>query len=191
MATTAQLDAPRPSVHEETLYEVVDGQRVETPPMSIYASWLAARLQNYLGPFADKQKLGTVVTEALFILDVAKDLRRRPDVAFVSAERWPLDCPVPVAGDWNVVPDLAVEIVSPHDKFEDTIAKMTEYFAHGVVQVWIISPTARRVFVFDGPTQVGVVSLTGDLHGGNLLPGFRLSMTELFKVKETANGTPE
>src|SRR5207253_8696932 len=76
---------------EEPLYEVVNGERVELPPMSILAALIASWLQESLGPFVRSHGLGLVVTEALFILDAQRNLRRRPDVAFVSAERWPLE----------------------------------------------------------------------------------------------------
>src|SRR5260370_16202408 len=113
MASPATLEpvevAARPA--EEALYEVVNGERVELPAMSIYASWITARLDHRLGPFAETHALGTVVPEALFILDVERDLRRRPDLAFVSSQRWPLDRELPESGDWAVVPDLAVEVV--------------------------------------------------------------------------------
>src|SRR5437867_13072065 len=114
---------PRP---EEPLYEIVNGQKVELPPTSIYAGWVASRLGHRLGPHAETHGLGTVVTEALFILDPVRDIRRRPDVAFVSAETWPLDRLLPESGDWEVIPDLAVELVSPNDLFEDVLARMQE-----------------------------------------------------------------
>ena len=31
-------------VQDEPLYEIVDGQRVDVPPMSVYTTWLASRL---------------------------------------------------------------------------------------------------------------------------------------------------
>src|SRR5438445_9442273 len=104
---------------EEALYEVVNGERMELPPMSAYASWITGRLDQRLGPFAETHALGTVVPEALFILDAERDLRRRPDLAFVSSQRWPLGREIPESGDWAVVPDLAVEVVSPNDLFQD------------------------------------------------------------------------
>src|SRR5439155_27091899 len=139
MASATTLEpvdrATKPAV-EEALYEVVDGQRVELPPMSSYATWIASRLQTRLDSFAELRKLGTVVDEMLFIFDAQRDIRRRPDVAFVSAARWPLDQPVPKTGDWEVVPDLAIEVISPNDTMEAVIAKLTEYFRFGVKQVW-------------------------------------------------------
>ena len=76
---------------EEALYEVVNGQHGDLPPMSAYATWIASRLDHRLGPFVEEHGLGTVVTEMLFILDPRRNLRRRPDVAFVSAKRWPVN----------------------------------------------------------------------------------------------------
>src|SRR5262249_61390019 len=107
---------------DEPLYEIVNGQRVELPPMSAYATWLAARLQNRLGPYAEDKGLGTAVPEMLFVLDAERDLRRRPDVAFVSTARWPLDRALPMTGDWEVAPDLAVDVLTPTPSFKDLLA---------------------------------------------------------------------
>ena len=35
-------------VQDEPLYEIVDGQRVDVPPMSVYTTWLASRLHGRL-----------------------------------------------------------------------------------------------------------------------------------------------
>src|SRR5712692_568598 len=138
MASPSMLEPPaisdRPTA-DEALYEIVNGQRVELPPMGVYASWIASRLQSTMGPFAEADRLGTVVTEALFILDAKRNWRRRPDVAFVSSQSWALERPIPEEGDWEVVPDLAVEVSSPNDLLKDVLAKMNEYFAFGVRQV--------------------------------------------------------
>jgi Uma2 family endonuclease len=110
------------TVQDEPLYEIVNGQRVDLPPMSAYATWLASRLRGRLWPYAEDKGLGTFVTEMLFVLDAEHNLRRRPGVAFVSTARWPLDRALPETGDWDVVPDLAVEVISSNDVFKDVLA---------------------------------------------------------------------
>lgn len=169
------------SVKEEPLYEVVNGEKVELSPMSIYASWIASRLQSRIGPFAESHGLGTVVMEGLFILDPVKNLRRRPDVAFVSAEKWPVDQLLPESGDWEMIPDLAVEVISPDDIFQDVLAKIHEYFRLGVKQVWIVSPLDRDIYVYESPKEVRILTDGDDLDGGALLPGLRLSVGSLFQ----------
>ena len=191
MASPATLEPVEVTARltEEALYEVVNGQRVELPPMSIYASWITARLDHRLGPFAETHALGTVVAEALFILDAERDLRRRPDLAFVSSQRWPLDRELPESGDWTVVPDLAVEVVSPNDLLQDILAKMREYFRLGVSQMWIVLPTERQVYVYTSPNDVRILSSSEELDGGTLLPGLRLPLASLF-TRETPAQTP-
>jgi Uma2 family endonuclease len=166
---------------DEPLYEVVYGQRVELPPMSIYAVRMASRLQTYMGSFAEASALGTVVTEALFILDAERDLRRRPDVAFVAADRWPLDRALPEQGDWEVVPDLIVEVISPTDLLQPVMDKILEYFQVGVRQVWVVVPSVRQVHVYNSPTQVRIFTEDSELDGGTLLPNFRLPVGMLFQ----------
>jgi Uma2 family endonuclease len=191
MASPAVLEPVRVTARptDEALYEVVNGERVELPPMGIYASWITGRLDHRLGPFVESHELGTVVPEALFILDAESNLRRRPDLAFVSAQRWPLDREIPESGDWQVVPDLAVEVVSPNDLIRDILAKMREYFEMGVRQVWIVIPEEKQVYVYTSRTEVRILSSADELDGGTLLPGFRLPVATLFK-KETPAQTP-
>lgn len=172
-----------PSAAEEALYEVVNGKRVELPPMGIYASWITSLLQENMGPFARARRLGTVVTEALFILDPVRNLRRRPDVAFVSAQKWSPDRPMPEEGDWEVVPDLAVEVNSPNDLLDNVLQKIDEYFNFGVRQVWLVVPKKQIVIVFDSLTQARILSGGDELDGGTLLPGFRCPLASLFQPK--------
>lgn len=179
MSTGTLPDAPPAAApgDGEALYEVVNGQRVEVPPMGIISSWIGGLLFLRLGTFVLERRLGRAVAEALFILDPQADLRRRPDVAFVSAERWPLDRPFP-SGDWPIVPDLAVEVTSPRDLHDTVLGKVSEYFQHGVRQVWVVEPAQRLVYVYDSPMKVRVLS-EADVLATDVVPGFSLNINEL------------
>jgi Uma2 family endonuclease len=186
---TGTVEAPEtaaPPRPEEPLYEIVNGERVELPPMSIYASRIAFQLGIRLETHAEAHRQGMAVTEAMFILDPVKDLRRRPDVAFVSAATWPLDRPLPESGDWQVIPDLAVEVVSPNDLFEDLLGKMREYFQYGTKQVWIVSPASQQIYVYESPTLPRILTADQELDGGTILPGFRLPVGWLFQPQTQA-----
>ncbi len=177
-------------VQDELLYEIVDGQREEGPPMSAYATWLASRLQVHLGSYTEEHALGTAVAEMLFILDAQRDLRRRPDVAFVSATRWPLQQEFPETGDWAVVPELAVEVLSPNDAVKDVLAKVREYFHYSVQVVWVISPEEQQVYVYTAPTQVRILTIDDTLAEEQLLPGFHLPLVRLFQRAARVTSTP-
>jgi Uma2 family endonuclease len=172
---------PEPvTLPEEALYEVVNGQRIDKP-MSAEASWITSLLQILFGGHVLTHRLGWPVSETMFVLDPATDLRRRPDVAFVSADRWPLDRDPPADGDWEVVPDLAVEVVSPNDSFRDVDRKIREYLGYGVREVWVVSPAEQQVYVHTARDAVRVVVAPADLETP-LVPGWRLSLGSLFRV---------
>jgi Uma2 family endonuclease len=169
----------------DLLYEIIDGQRVESPIGSAYASRVAFELARRIANFAEKNNLGRAVTESLFHLDLPVDRNRRPDAAFVSFERWPKGRRM-VRRDnaWAVVPDLAVEVVSPTDVAEELVDKLDEYFRSNVRQVWVVYPGQRLVYIFDSLTSVRVLARTDELDGGPVLPGLRLLVASLFPEAE-------
>ena len=179
--TTAISPPPVASPYiEEPLYEVVDGLRVELPPMGARPTEIATILAVNLGTFSKRQKLGRVVVELLFLLDDASKLQRRPDVAFISAARWPLKSPAPDDAAWGVIPDLAIEVVSPTDRAEEAIGKIGEFFRAGVRAAWVVYPKERLVYVYDSFTTIRVLTDPDALDGGEIVPGFHMPLTELF-----------
>lgn len=181
ITTLEPVAAPLPLTEGEILYEVVNGRRVEKPPMGVLSTRIANRLGRRLGTFAEDNGLGNVDIEMLFLLDEAEDLQRRPDVAYVSYERWPLRRAVPDDAAWDVIPDLAVEVVSPTDRDEAGLAKVREYFQAGVRLVWKVYPREQVVHVFESFTTIRVLTRSDDLDGGEIVPGFRLPLASLFE----------
>jgi len=170
-----------PWVDDVERYEVIDGIRVEREPMGAFETVLASWLCHLLNSFAAGKKLGLAVNETLFVLHVSRNLQRRPDVAFVSYTRWPTAV-VARESAWNVVPDLAVEIVSPTNLAEEIDGKVTDYFQSGVRLVWVFYPDTGRVYVYPSPTQVSILERTDTLNGGEVLPGFQLPIVRLYEA---------
>ena len=111
--------------------------------------------------------------------------QRRPEVAYVSYERWPRQRRVPRTQAWAVVPDLAVEVISPSNTFGEVLGKVQEYFQAGVQAVWVVAPPQQQVYVYQSPSLIQVVTLQEALTGEPFLPGFRLTLAELFDVEAT------
>jgi Uma2 family endonuclease len=122
---------------------------------------------------------GQVAIETLFLIDEGRDLQRRPDVAFISNERWPVDRNAPNQETWDVVPDLAVEVVSPSNTTNEVLGKVREYFRAGIRRVWVVSPRLRQAYVYGSPTQATIVEEDSDLDGAEILPGFCLRPAEV------------
>jgi Uma2 family endonuclease len=178
-------------VETPELYEIVNGVRVEVPPMSAFASRLASRLARHINNVAEPLGAGEAVTETLFRLPLATEQERRPDVAYVSAKRWPLERELLIAPRaWDVVPDLVVEVVSPTDRIEDLEEKLMEYFEAGVTTVWVVYPRSKAVHVYDSLDQIRVVREPQELDGGTVLPGFRLPVATVFAVKFAPTSKP-
>jgi len=162
------------------LYEVVDGQVVEKT-MGAFETGIASLLDQILGSFARANRLGRFFGEMLFRIDIGQDLQRRPDVAFVSHARWPYNRRVPDVPVWDMVPDLAIEVISPSDMMSAVLRKVHDYFKAGVTRVWVVYPEQAEVYIYSTPQQVQVVGVGQELDGGDLLPGFRLPVAVLFE----------
>ena len=67
---------------------------------------------------------------------------RIPDVAFVSWDRFP-DGEIPADPAPEIVPDLAVEVLSRSNSAGEMSRKVKEYFSAGVRLVWYVDPVAR------------------------------------------------
>lgn len=175
MATASILSAA--AVDSDTLYEVVNGEIREIAPMGVYETWIASVLiQNLVG----ERKLGRAVIETLFDFTKTIGAKRRPDLAFVSFNRWPRDRRVPRTEAWDVVPNLAVEVVSPTNTADDVLGKLNEYFQAGVERVWVVYPSQRQIYVYASATDPKVLTEDEELTDDVLLPGFRLPLRTLF-----------
>jgi Uma2 family endonuclease len=166
-------------VEPDGLYEVIDGRIVEKA-MGAYENWLAGVFFGVLDRYTEANPVGRAVQELIFDFRPAVNRERRPDVAFVSFERWPRDRRVPQTRSWGVIPDLAVEMISPTNTADDIAEKLQEYFHVGVRLVWVVYPRQAWVYVYTSTRSVRVLAPGADLDGGDVLPGFRMSVKDLF-----------
>lgn len=170
--------------HERTgrYCELVDGILVEKD-VSYKASRLAAKLIGRLQPFVERHNLGVVAGEQGF-LRLAKGRVRGPDVSFIGWDRLPggREPEEPIPG---LAPTLAVEVVSPGNTKKEMEEKLRDYFRSGVPLVWYVYPEREQVVVYRGPESQTLLGEGDTLDGEEVLPGFALSLAELF-VKPTA-----
>lgn len=179
MAIPSAASPPMTFGDTDRLYEIVDGQEVEVPPMGAYENHLAGLLLTALLGFCQKHRLGTAIMETLFDLG-SETPQRRPDVAFVSRQRWP-HREVSHTNAWSVIPDLAVEVVSQSNTAWEIAGKVDEYLRAGVVAVWVIYPELKQVYVHESSTSARIVGLEGHLEGSSFLPGFSTPVASLFE----------
>ena len=175
------------TLEPEGLYEVIHGVVVEKPAMGAFETWIASELFGWLRSSAEVRRLGRIVSKMLFCLDAAAVLKRRPDLAFISYQRWPRDRAVPRTAAWDVVPDLAVEVISPTNLASAVLAKVVEYFHYGVRSVWVVYPLEEQVYVYDSVTSVRILTRADRLTIPSILPQFELPLENLFENESPAN----
>src|SRR6266511_3648504 len=111
---------------DDNRYELVRGKLVCMAAGGGLHGKIASRVDHRLRDFVEAHGLGEVCTaETGFRLAQHPDTVRAPDVAFVARERISAEG-VP-EGYWAFAPDLAVEVISPSDRFDDVLTKIQEY----------------------------------------------------------------
>lgn len=163
--------------NEDRLYELIDRVLVQKTT-GIAETFVAMEIGCQIGNFAHGRDLG-VVTETSGPFRLAPGQVRRPGAAFVSRERLP-DMVLPDVAILELAPDFAVEALSEGNTEKEMERKLKDYFFAGVRLVWYIDIKKRTAEVFTAPNQG--VTLTEDqaLNGGEVLPGFRLPLRQLF-----------
>ena len=167
---------------DDILYEIVENQIRELPPMGVREVHLASTLFRVLSSFAWDHGLGQIESEMLFLLIPRTNLQCRPDLALVSFDRWPRGRPVPKGPAWEVVPNLAIEIVSPKNLANEVMQKIEDYFLAGVQRVWVIYPEISKVYDYDSPTSVQILTPDQTLEGRAVLPGWQIRLSEIFET---------
>jgi Uma2 family endonuclease len=162
---------------ERRLCELVDGVLVEKT-MGVRESLLAVAIIQMIWNFIDEDDLG-VVFGADGMMRTFPDQVRIPDVSFISWDRYPGD-EVPDEGISSFMPNLAVEVLSPGNTKGEMDRKLRDYFLAGVELVWLIDPKTQTAKTYLSPEDVRRISKTGSLDGGNVLPGFRMALKDLF-----------
>ncbi len=174
---TAEELLERPD--DDYKYELAAGELVRMSPTGAEHGMVTATLSHVLREYVNSSHAGVCCgAETGFILQRTPDVVRAPDAAFVAAERIPATG-VPT-GFWPFAPDFAVEVASPSDRFTELQTKVAEYFRAGTRLVWIVEPATRSVYVYHAPHELQAVGEEDELHGGDVLPGFRCPVRRLF-----------
>ena len=154
-------------------FEYIAGEIVEVVSNS-KSSATAGKLFARIGVHVDDNHLGRVTgADGGYMIFGEKYI---PDAAFISYKRQPVD---PEVAYNPIAPDLAVEVLSPGNTEPEMIRKIGNYLAAGTV-LWVADYVSKTVDVYV-PNQPRKTLRVGDfLEGGDVLPGFRLAVANIF-----------
>lgn len=185
----ADVDNETSGPDPDSLYEIVDGV-IREKSIGFKEVWIATLLVEFLGPFVRANGLGRVFGEAMFATVSGGTRKRRPDVAFLSFDRWPLDRPLPEGESLEIAPDLAIEVVSPTDRAADVQEKVLEYFDAGTLQVWEVHRRTGSVVIHESAGSARTVRRGGTIDAIPFLPGFALAVAEILPELAPTPATP-
>lgn len=159
------------------MYELIDATLVKKA-MGWRESLVAMVLGRLFSEIVAKHNLGLVSGPDGF-MRILRTRVRGPDVAFVSWDRLPEgrvpDAPVP-----EIVPNIAVEVLSEGNTYAEMSRKRREYFHAGVRQVWMVDLNERTVAVYTDIMKYEMFDENAQLGGGDILPGLVISLSEVF-----------
>ncbi len=186
MATASAITDPRISAEQFFRLsdwercELVDGELVELPIMSVEGCTIATVIASLLNLVVRPAKLGIVVDSEVTYQCFADDPDRirRPDVSYIAKGRLPRE--QYERGHCRIAPDIAIEVLSPNDSCYTVDAKVEEYLAAGVRLVWVINPETHTVTVSRPDGSTDRLRRGGTLTGESVLPQFSVFVDDLF-----------
>jgi Uma2 family endonuclease len=161
---------------EDKRYELDEGGLIELSRPAYLHNRVLMRLSGELFIYFKNNPSGEVLnSENLYAL--SGSTRRSPDVAIIMGERRHA---LPGEKVITIIPDIAVEVLSPSETPRMIHRKLKQYFEAGVKEVWLIDPESREAEIWTGPTLPDHTLSEVDPIVSTLLPGFALPLSDLF-----------
>lgn len=161
-------------------FELLDGVLLEREIMGGRHGEIGGEVHGSIYVFNLTASLGRIYSsDTGFVVDHETGSVLKPDVAFVRTERLPP--PEQRIGFMPIAPDLVVEVVSPSNRYADVAWKVERYQRAGVPLIWLVEPGPRTVIVYASGSEPRAIGEDGELDGGDILPGFRLPVRDIFR----------
>ena len=174
--------------YNQKAFELVNGEVIVLSPNVAGHQWVMQKLFLILHGVVTAQQAGYIAIETPFALTDSPNWvkgSRTPDLMFFQATRW--SAYIAATPDWKgkpylLVPDLAIEVVSPNDRYSEIDDKVEGYLADNVQLVWVIDPQRRKVSIHTTDNDQPItLRQTAILTGGDVLPGFSIPVKSLFE----------
>ncbi len=180
ISADAFCDIVQQPEYDDRVVELVGGVIVEMSLPNPEHAEILSRLHARLAMHVYENDLGRVaVGDVPFVVErnqEGRDTVRGLDLTFLSKSSAPQPLPRQAM---TIMPDLAVEVISPSNEAADIRLKIRQLLEAGASMIWIVYPDLRIV---DVHTASGVFTLESEdtLSGGDVLPGFEIRVADIF-----------
>jgi Uma2 family endonuclease len=158
-------------------YELVDGE-VVVSPASVLHGEIALKIAHIIATFLDDHPIGKVYGDNVGLVFPTGNLRS-PDAFFVRTEKLP-DGKSPITFG-EMVPDLAVEVLSPGDRPRYVATKIGEFLECGVPLIWVVDPKNQTVTAYRSLSQIQQFTAQDTISAEPILPGFTCLVSRFFR----------
>jgi len=182
MLTTAEQFWAMPEPLDKRI-ELVNGYVVELLPLTAQQGLIVGNVCRALDDHVKRSDLGLVFTSGLgFVLGREPDSVRMTHASYISWDSFP-EGSVP---EWFVEgpPLIAVQVVGPYDRATDLEERVSHFLRAGTQQMWILWPRSGEVEIWTGDGVERRLGPNDPLDGEAVLPGFRVPVTDLFKIPQ-------
>jgi len=158
-------------------FELIHGEIIEKVPTEEHGL-IAGNIHGFLWQCTRQSGFGRAVIEVRVCMPEDDYNSRQPDLAFFADTTRPVVKRGPVLQ----MPDLVIEVKSPDDTYTSMRERAQYYLAHGAKLVWLIYPAKRLVEVYRQDADSDILTADDTLQGDDVLPGFVLSVHEIFAL---------
>lgn len=156
------------------------GELIIMPPTGSYTGKINFDIAGQLWFWNRQTKLGEAFDSSTgFHLPNGSD--RSPDAAWIKQEKWDTLSLEQKESFAPICPDFVLELRSQTDSLEKLQSKMREYIENGASLGWLIDQKNQRVEIYRPGKDVEILEHPTSLSGEDILPGFILDLTELWK----------
>jgi Uma2 family endonuclease len=163
-------------------FELEWGEVVEVPRPGERHGFVCANVVRIVGNYAYQRRRGYPCSnDTSLILERDPDTVCGPDLVFYDEVRRYEDLS---PGYLDRPPTLAVEVLSPNDKWGKATRRIAQFFARGISVIWLVDPEERSISVYRLNQLPQVFEGDDELTGDPELPGFRCRERKLLPARD-------
>lgn len=175
------------SENRDRHFELERGEVVEMSRPGERHGFVCHNVGRILGNYAFQRRKGYVCNnDTGLILERNPDTVRGPDVVFYDEVRRYDDLKTRYS---DQPPTLAVEVLSPNDRWGKVTRRITHFLGRGFAIIWLVDPEGRSVTVYRPNQLPQVFEGEDELAGDPELPGFRCRVADLFYLPGEAEAS--
>jgi Uma2 family endonuclease len=160
-------------------FELHHGRLVAMSPPGATHGSLQLRIGAALMVQGELKGHGNAYTEVAVVLGRNPDHVVGADAAFIAKPHLPAR--ESSEGYLETIPEIVVEIRSKNDTLAEIATKVADYLKAGCALVWVVDPEPKCVIDHRSNAEPKVYRIDNALACDDVIAGFRLPLSELFK----------